>query len=339
MIQKIKEYVVNKLVSEQKHPDADLFIYNYTQRVQFEKLWDEVTLNCRGLILNGKGEIIARPFPKFFNYEEIPFDDMPVLQRFEVYKKMDGSLGILYWLNDKPCIATRGSFTSEQALWATNFIQNKDCSKLDRNLTYLFEIIYPKNRIVIDYKDKEDLVLLAVRDKQGNEYPLQDVGFSIVEKFKWDKDILSLKDLNIDNEEGFVIKFDSGYRLKLKFAEYVRLHRLITNFSNKSIWECLKNKQDISEYLDRVPDEFFEWVRKTKNKLLVEYLGIEASCTEYLRKIKPQELTRKELADYFKKHKHPSILFNMVDGKDYSDYIWKQIKPQYSKPFKNDIDA
>lgn len=335
-IDKIKEYVSNRLVSEQKHPELDLYIYNYTQKVQFERLWDEVTLNCRGLILNGNGDIIARPFPKFFNYEELT--EIPQ-EPFEVYKKMDGSLGILYWLDNKPCIATRGSFTSEQATWATEFIQSKDISKLDRNLTYLFEIIYPENRIVIDYKNKKDLVLLAIRDKQGNEYPLQNLGFTVVEKFEWNNDILSLKDLNINNEEGFVIKFKSGYRVKLKFAEYVRLHRLITNFSNKSIWECLKNKQDINEYLDRVPDEFFDWVRKTKNALLVDYLGLEANATEFLRKNKTTGLSRKELAELFKTQEHPSILFNMIDGKDYSQYIWKQIKPQFSKPFKNDIDA
>lgn len=331
----LDKYITNKLISVQKHPDTELYIYNYTQRVQFERLWDEVTLNCRGLILNDKFEIIARPFPKFFNYEEL--ETIPVVP-FEVYKKMDGSLGILYWLNDRPCIATRGSFTSEQAIWATKFIQDRYI-EFDKTKTYLFEIIYPENRIVIDYGNFQGLILLAIRDNEGNEYPLIDIGIPIVEKFEWSSDILSLKDLNIENEEGFVIKFQSGMRLKLKFAEYVRLHRLVTNFSNKSIWECLKNGQDINEYLDRVPDEFFEWVKKTKNNLLVEYLGIEAEATKFLRENKTDNLTRKEIAELFRTQKHPSILFNMIDGKDYSQYIWKQIKPIFSKPFKNDMDA
>ena len=70
MKNKIKPYVEQKFISEQKHPNLDLWIYNYTKRCQYEKKWDEVTTMCRGLILNKEGNIIARPFKKFFNIGE-----------------------------------------------------------------------------------------------------------------------------------------------------------------------------------------------------------------------------------------------------------------------------
>jgi len=120
----IKPYIEKKLVSEQVHPeDPDIRIFNYTQTVQFSKAWDDVTRQCRGLILNVKtGEVLARPFPKFFNYGEhiqnawtIP-DEVPIIS-----EKLDGSLGILYSLNGKSWIATRGSFMSDQAIWATEW--------------------------------------------------------------------------------------------------------------------------------------------------------------------------------------------------------------------------
>jgi RNA ligase len=31
-------------------PDADFFIYNYTAKAQYDKIWNEITLQARGLI-------------------------------------------------------------------------------------------------------------------------------------------------------------------------------------------------------------------------------------------------------------------------------------------------
>jgi RNA ligase len=62
--------------------------------------------------------------------------------------------------------------------------------------------------------------------------------------------------------EGFVIRFESGFRVKLKFTEYVRLHKILTNFTSRDIWESLREKRKIEEILDNVPDEFYQWVKK-----------------------------------------------------------------------------
>jgi RNA ligase len=83
--------VNDKLISIQKHPEANLFIYNYSPKVQYEKLWDEITMMARGLILDTEMNIVARPFGKFFNLEEHTESEIPNLP-FDVYEKMDGSL-------------------------------------------------------------------------------------------------------------------------------------------------------------------------------------------------------------------------------------------------------
>lgn len=123
--------------------------------------------------------------------------------------------------------------------------------------------------------------------------------------------------------------------MKVKGEEYVRLHRILTNFSNIDIWEYLKDGKDFGEFLDKVPDEFDLWVRGTRDELITQYQTLE---TEYKWIFKvlmrsPQSETKKGFAEFAKQYKHPAILFRMFDGKNYSDYIWKWIRPVYSKPF------
>jgi len=336
----LKEMIDNGYVSVREHPTKEYFIYNYTKKAQYEWLWNESTRKCRGLIMDSDMDLIANPFEKFFNLEELDAKEQPIPnETFEVYEKVDGSLGILYWIDDIPAIATRGSFTSEQAQEGTKMIieDYKDTwDKFDKFKTYLFEIIYPDNRIVIDYGKLRELKLLAIRDtKTGKEFPLEDIGFPMVKKFDGIKDFRKLKELEEDNKEGFVIKFESGFRMKVKFEEYKRLHRIFTNVSNKSIWEILKDGGDFKELIDRVPDEFFDWLDNTKKDLLRQYRQIEDNSKQQYRS--PDEFkSMQDFAEYTLKQPYPTVLFKLKDGKDYSDFIWKTIKPEYSRPFKNE---
>lgn len=325
-----------RLVSVQKHPTADLFIYNYTQRAQFSREWNEVTRICRGLILDADFNFVARPFPKFFNLEEHKPEEIPTLP-FEVTEKMDGSLGILYWIGDTPFISTRGSFTSEQAVHATDLLHNKyrrSWALFESGKTYLFEIIYPQNRIVIDYAGLDDLVLLAVIDTAtGHDLPRPDIGFPIVKRYNGINDLAELKGREEENKEGFVICFSNGFRVKMKFAEYVRLHRIVTGVSNIAIWEYLSEGKSLDELLDRVPDEFYAWVKKTTADLKFEYEKIfEEARFNY--KTFP---TRKETAIYFQTQKYPHVMYSLMDNKPPDKVIWKMIRPTFAKPYKVEV--
>ncbi len=241
-------------------------------------MWNEVTILCSGLILDENYTIVARPFTKFFYYGKVQDQQIPSLP-FEVYDKMDGSLGILYWWNDRPYIATRGSFMNQQAIKANELLYDKypkSIDKLDKTKTYLFEIIYPENRIVIDYGYKEELILLAKVDiATVVETPLIDIGFPVVKRYDGLNDLQIIRQLQIKNKEGFIIRFDNGFRIKIKFAEYVRLHRIITQVSSKTIWEHLRDNQSIDELLDKVPDKFYNWVRTTIDEFWEAYRKIE----------------------------------------------------------------
>lgn len=335
-INKLKQYIEQKYINVQQHPSADLFIYNYSQNTQFEGFWNDETLACRGLIMDGEGNVVARPFAKFFNYEELKTNQIPA-EPFEVYDKMDGSLGILYWLGNSPQIATRGSFSSEQAIFATKLLHSKhgDSFKfLNKNRTYLFEIIYPQNRIVVDYGEDEKLVLLAVIDtKTGQDLELEDIGFEIVKRHSGLNDLKALKKLETNNQEGFVVKFKNGFRLKIKFEEYVRLHRILTQLSSLDIWEHLSQNKPLEEFLEKVPDEFFDWVKAQKESLEADYKLIENTCEAVF---KPFD-NRKEAAEYYLQQDYPMILFKMMDNRPYDHIIWKLVRPTFQKAFKNDF--
>ena len=328
----LNQLIDEKYIKVQKHSEAELYIYNYTAKAQYERVWNEWTLACRGLILDGDRNIVARPFAKFFNLGELEEAEIPS-GSFKVYDKMDGSLGILYWIGDTPFIATRGSFASEQSEKATEMLhtQYKDViANLNRNHTYLFEIIYPENRIVVDYGVREELVLLAVIETAtGAEFDLPEIGFPLVKRYDGISDFKALSLLEEDNREGFVVKFQNNFRLKVKFDEYVRLHKILTQVTSYSIWEQLKTGDSLDEVLEAVPDEFYGWVRETEKRFRTEFNRIEQEARAEFKVFD----TRKETALYFAGRQHTKVLFKMLDEKPYHDIIWKMIKPEFEKPF------
>jgi RNA ligase len=139
MLEKLNKYYEDGLLYKQVHPTLPLTIWNYTETVQFEGKWDEITLMCRGLVTDDKGNIVARPFNKFFNIEEGKYTPT---ENFEVWDKMDGSLGIVFWYEGQWIVATRGSFTSDQAIKGTELLKKYNTDIMFRHLTYCFEIIY-----------------------------------------------------------------------------------------------------------------------------------------------------------------------------------------------------
>lgn len=342
----IENLLEQKYIMMNKHPELDLYILNYTKTAQFEKFWNEYTLMARGLVIDEDFNIVARPFKKFFNMEEHKKEEIPYGLPFEVFEKMDGSLGIIFFYNDEWHVATRGSFASDQAIRGKQLFDIKYLSgqlNLDGQFTYLVEIIYPENRIVVDYKGVSDLVLLgAIETKTGVEIPHEKLfatGFNVVKKYDGVNDIDSIRLLfENDTDEGVIVKFSNGFRMKIKWSEYCRLHSIVTNVSTKIVWENLKNGNSFEELLENVPDEFYDWVEKTKNDLLSNYRNIEL---EYMKKFyelyfEKNLIVKKEFALEAIKTPASSILFNLFDKKKYDHTIWKMIEPEFAKPFGNE---
>lgn len=332
-----RKYIDEKLVDEKTHPTLPLLLYNYTPVCQYSRAWDETTMQCRGLIVHkDTREIIARPFSKFFNYEEhmekgesIP-DEVP-----DVYAKFDGSLGILYFWKGEPYIATRGSFTSDQALWATEHIRESNLwQNLNPEYTHLFEIIYPENRIVVNY-DFSGLVHLASIHRETGKSIKPDSDFMLARTVPFSS-YQDLKNLNTKNEEGFVLHYPKAdFRVKIKFEDYVQLHKVITGLSQIGIWEMLKDGVDPTA--QDVPDEMFNWLDGVVTELKTKYAEIENSALATLEEAKKLE-TRKDQAVYIQTKPYTGVVFSMLDGKEYSQVIWKMIRPKGVLSFRTDID-
>ena len=259
-----------------------LELFNYTMEATFEKHWNVFTLISRGLILHPATQrIVALPFPKFFNYGEVE-ESLPNLG-FTTSTKMDGSLGILYHWMGKWHVATRGSFESDQAVWAEAKLKDYYTYFLDRDITYLAEIIYPQNRIVVSY-GYEDLVLLGGYNRYdgweiNRSYLLEasrTTGMGITDLAHFDSldDILTLAKELPHDQEGFVIRFDNGYRIKIKGDEYCRLHRLVSNCTPLVIWDMMRNLDNLELAKKDLPEEFKR-----------DFEKIESILTEQLEKV------------------------------------------------------
>lgn len=348
-IQKLNRYQDEGWVKSQSHPRHPLLIWNYTQATSFERKWDEITLLCRGLVTDTEGNIIARPINKFFNYEELLAENSVPKGPYTIYEKMDGSYIQVFNYKGLRIVSSRGSFTSDQAMYATDIIADKwgnlqkNTILTNPNYNFIFELIHPDNRIVVDYKGAKDLVLLSVIRKDGKWlYPdhFQDI-YPVVESYGHDeRDIYSgLKRRIADDKEGFVLLYDSGERMKIKGEEYCRLHQIVTNTSSKDIWTALKDGASMSDFVDNVPDEFMDWFYQKVGEYTVKFKLIEEECKTFVEKdlqvYKDLDgnLDKKYAAEIVLEHRYKSVIFAMVDGKNYNEIIWRIIKPEFEKAF------
>ena len=389
-------------VKRNRHPSLPLSIYAYTRPCQYEGHWNDITRQCRGLIVDDDENVVARPFTKFFNVGEHESDreyapPLPV-EPFRVYEKVDGSLGILFYFDNYWRCASKGSFISEQARWMTDLIEKRyaDLSGLDADLTYCTEIIYPENRIVVNYGDRSDLVLLAAFYPDGSEVglpaiePLWHLG-SVVTTYGGGDSAAHLARLmaltagnrqvnNLladgTNAEGYVIRFASGVRAKAKFAEYVRLHRLLTGVTERDIWRALGfdllSSLDLSDdaiarglmcsldevrkmkvapngamasIVEGVPDEFDAWVQSVATRLENERKSHDEAARMTFNEVSERYGTadRGTFArgvQAFVSNQHgQSLCFALLDSKPIEPLVWKFLYPAASTPFKEDDDG
>jgi hypothetical protein len=334
-IELLRKHVADGIVNTQRHPALPLDIFNYSARCQYEKLWDDVTLACRGLVLHGD-DIVARPFRKFFNDTELG-DAVPWHLPCVITEKMDGSLGILFCFEGQWIWSTRGSFVSEQAqraaaIWADGYSH----IELDPAVTYLFEIIYPENRIVVDYGSTVDLVLLGmIETKTGAERPLSCAHneLRVVRRFYLYEEVHTIRRHIRDDEEGYVIRFDDGTRIKVKGSRYIELHKLLSGISSRSVWEELSAGRSVADLLAAVPDECAAWIEDERERQTLEFnrtLGYASEAVLHVRGLPTRKEQAKQILGGWKDVS--GIAFAMLDRKDPAPVVWKAIYPERRTP-------
>lgn len=330
-----------------KKESNNLVLYNYSDLTTYDKLWNEHTINSRGTIYNKlTGEVIARGLPKIFNLGELSKekqDSIMRLRKFEVFTKEDGSMGLVAFYNNKWNVTTRGSFNSEQALKAIEMLSKYNLKQLNKNFSYVVEIIYPENRIIINYGSKEELVLLAcIETKTGREADLEalkgHVPFPIVESHSFNRidQVIEAVEKMDSNNEGFVVKLRTGERFKVKSAEYLRIAKIMTNTSPLMLWESMKDGKVDQKLMESIPEEFREEYESIKEQLEISYLEVLVEATKRFNDVVDiiKSLDAKEIGLYLKDNNDELNAFVFPILKQKRDAIEKMIMREI-KPVGN----
>ena len=307
-----------------KHLEYPLYILNYTSKTQYQQRWCKELIHARGLVVTEDGEIIARPLPKFFNHYEITEWGELHEENYELFKKMDGSLVIMFYYKDKCIFCTRGSFISQQALKAEEIFKKKYMDEyVNKECTYCFEVIYPQNKIIVDYGMLEDLFLISIiHTKTGKNVNIDQAGFNTVQKIatngvyftEWIQH-------NVVNEEGYVMRFiDDNLRIKIKFANYFEKHKGKHLNVNK-IKQSMKKMQIIN--LNTIPDECYDKVKEIINQMEELFKMKENEVLKEYVNIQKQNSTTRGLVEAIKQSQYSKILFAIHAKKSYDFLIWK----------------
>ncbi|MBR4315118.1 MAG: hypothetical protein IKP66_09440 [Lachnospiraceae bacterium] len=190
---------INKLnieISQGEGKDKDLYLFKYSLiGCDFS---NPLCKEARGIIIDLSNlDVVCVGFDKFGNYGESYVDTID-WQSARIQEKVDGSI-IKYWFDkrqNKWRFSTNGMIEPD-ANFATLLSEAKvTCGlnedKLDKDKTYIFELISPRNQIVIKY-DKTTLVHLGVRNNlTGEESKVGNIG--VVAPKEYTLDISSLDD-------------------------------------------------------------------------------------------------------------------------------------------------
>lgn len=346
-------------ISETHHSEYPLIIWNYTDRCVFDNAWDDVTRQARGLITTDDGWVVARPFQKFFSPGQNPeadpinWPDGPM----RITEKLDGSLGIMYFWDDQVHMATRGSFDSPQALWATEWIRQYDIAKAEREFpnvrgkTILWEIVYPENRIVVDYGKRSECVMLdAIGQFSGSSYSsiidilhnrlgipratiIAEVPSGASNEWTYER----VKNMVSDDAEGYVLHWPmSGLRVKVKGDEYLRRAKLLARCSTTSIWKMLQDGDpQLSEMIERLPEKDSEWAVHTADDLSDKFVDIMNNAHGIMETVQKMP-DRKAQAQYITgQWGHISgVAFAVLDGNEEraEAAAWKLLRPEHETP-------
>ena len=245
----VEKYLLSKR-SHSKYPNLHLLKYDI-----FSPMGEKAVQECRGIILDEKDDwkVVCRTLDKFFNLHEGHAAQIDWVTA-RVLEKLDGSLVQMYWYDGEWQFATSGSpdaggLVHESGMTFNELIRTV-FNELDYNypeatdICFAFELITKYNKIVVDYKGVNRLVLLGARNRiNGNEFdPGEIVGllglkYEVVKTYdelnSLDQIKANIETINGTESEGYVVVDAQYNRVKIKAPHYVAIHRLRGEYFNK----------------------------------------------------------------------------------------------------------
>ena len=306
---------------------------------------DPLARECRGVTFNlDTGEILCRPFHKFFNVAEKPETQpnlIDVNKIISMKPKLDGSMLTPVLINNKIFWKTKKSFYSSVAIKVQKwFLDNGEPLKdfiltmLQNNITPIYEFIAPDNRIVVEYSETQ-LYLLELRDNYTGGYKSPPTT-----PFKNEfKDCFDLLNGVVHQEgiEGYVLRIgDEFYKVKTKW--YLDRHHLLSKFSVRAITDMVLD-ETIDDVLGGMVQLGLEnktlEIRKYHKEITDFMLSLVTKVREIFSRI-DTSLTQKEFAELvLREHKEISgELFALRSNKGLDSVIKKKTKYFFYEKYK-----
>lgn len=306
---------------------SNLLVLKYRPEVTFYDLWNEFYMEVRGVVIDIETmKLVSSPYRKFFNLNEKPITDidrvlklMSKANKVIIKNKEDGSMISCSKYKNDLIVSTPGSLTSDQAIWSKKFLNEHYpdlVTKMPSDLTFIFEAIYPDNRIVVDYKGKENLILTNIRNNLTGRLLSEELVEQYAKEYNFqipEKETIGLLELMerakdrelypASEKEGwvFVIKSeDEELLFKLKCDDYCELHKIMAFASSpKIIFNAIK-EGNIDDMLSKIPKEFKDIPLKVANIVYNHIYKVESEVRNILDKI-PTSIcyTQKEVETYF----------------------------------------
>lgn len=355
---RLTELVRDRYINQITSPDGNYLLYNYTEQATYERVWTPETRQCRGLVTDTSGNVVCLPFAKFANVGEPGFPECELEalaargDGYEVTDKLDGSM-VAVWHDDMAgrwrC-TTRGSFTSTQAQAAQAWLDAhntwaawpdpRERDALGRRFTFVGEWCAPDNRVVLRYEEPE-LRLIGVRawDADGRTFDLAhhgvrswglELGLSVVPRITATVADLIARQSSDTGIEGWVLRWPDGFRVKVKTADYIRLHKALSGFGPKQVYEVLTSGDEgaWSAYMAGLPEEIrgdASYYADSMVAAIVERERALATTFEQIRKLlgESRKAFALGVAEYPPADR--AVLFAMADGKPTSPILWKQL--------------
>jgi T4 RnlA family RNA ligase len=328
LVEKLKKDYAIDMKRSERFPNLYLFKYDQIE----SQMGLEIVQECRGLILDSANDwaIVAHPFHKFFNYGEGHAAKID-WSTARVQEKIDGSLMTVYFYGGIWNVATSGNpdaagevngcgFTFNDLFWKTYAAMGFPVLQ-EHNVTYLFELTSPFNRVVVPHTESK-LSLIGARNlDDGCEYISNGYkNLNPVKEFpltSFDSILKSFEVMDGIRQEGYVVVDGSYNRVKMKHPQYVALHHLKDGISGgpKSLVRILMANEG-SEFLTYFP-EFREQYEEIKAKFdsWIDGLDEVYDILYDAANGNKGKVNRKEFALQATKTRLPSYFFTRLDGK------------------------
>eukprot|EP00562_Extubocellulus_spinifer_P012053 CAMPEP_0178544104 /NCGR_PEP_ID=MMETSP0697-20121206/2940_1 /TAXON_ID=265572 /ORGANISM="Extubocellulus spinifer, Strain CCMP396" /LENGTH=404 /DNA_ID=CAMNT_0020176601 /DNA_START=102 /DNA_END=1316 /DNA_ORIENTATION=+ len=321
---------------------------------------------CRGLIFNDSGDLISRPFHKFFNVDEraeTKTSNIDISLPHVVMEKLDGSMIRPLVLGGSGLrFATKMGVTEISAQvdrWFESLDQERRMTLetylqklLEGGWTPLFEFVSPENRIVIEYNITK-LVLLALRNNLTGHYVMPD---ELNEQFTTPGGLFDIvpqfgtvdgsfadyieRQRGKEGREGDVVRFADGHMLKIKNDWYFQAHKQKGKVLTKRHLLALIINNELDDALPGMDESALARAKKVEADFLVAFRAKVAEMESVSeRALEEANGDRKRLATEVMPRMgldrtERKFVFGAAAGKVIYDMVMDHVKASLDSPTK-----